>query len=339
MKKQFIIFISLLFTIPILKGQDIHFSQFYFSPLTLNPAQTGFFNGTQRLALNYRNQWKLAAGGFPYVTYSASFDMHILDNVMTSSDIMGVGITAYSDKAGTGHLAKQSVLASLAYNRDLTGKGVHIVGLGIQGGLVQMGFDPNELRFGNDILSGNPDSKGGGGQEIFQNNLSYLDVNAGVLWNFIPTEEMKTYLGVSTYHLTKPTENFQTVDVKNILSSRLSVQAGASISPSPEWDVLPSILFMRQDASNEINFGSALRYNTPSMSVRFGAWYRYWRNSDALIFMTGLELFDVTLGLSYDINVSSLNETSNGRGSFEIALIYILDLKKNVRKDIQCPQF
>ena len=119
-------------------GQDIHFSQFYFSPLNLNPAQTGFFNGTQRLALNYRNQWKLAAGGFPYVTYSASFDMHILDNAMTSADIMGVGIIAFSDKAGTGHLAKQGVLASLAYNRDLTGHGVHIVGVGIQGGIVQM---------------------------------------------------------------------------------------------------------------------------------------------------------------------------------------------------------
>jgi len=259
-------------------GQDIHFSQFYFSPLNLNPAQTGFFNGTQRLALNYRNQWKLAAGGFPYVTYSASFDMHILDNAMTSADIMGVGINAFSDKAGTGHLAKQGVLASLAYNRDLTGEGVHIVGLGIQGGIIQMGFDPNELRFGNDILSGNPDSKGGSGQEVFQNNLSYVDVNAGALWNFIPTEIIKIYLGVSTYHLTKPTENFQDVGVKNYLSSRISVQAGAAISPTQEWDVLPSILFMRQDASNETNLGTAVRYNTPSMSIRLGAWYRYWRN-------------------------------------------------------------
>jgi len=339
MKKHVIILVLLLFTFHLLKGQDIHFSQFYFSPLNLNPAHTGFFNGTQRIALNYRNQWKLAAGGFPYVTYSASFDMHILDNAMTASDIMGVGIIAFSDKAGTGHLAKQGVLASLAYNRDLTGKGVHIVGFGIQGGIIQMGFDPNELRFGNDILSGNPDSKGGGGQEVFQNNLSYVDVNAGALWNFIPTEIIKIYLGVSTYHLTRPTENFQDVVVKNHLSSRITVQGGASIAVRTEWDVLPSILFMRQDASNETNLGTAVRYNTPTMSIRLGAWYRYWNNSDAIIFMTGLEYYDFTLGISYDINISSLKETSNGRGSFEIALIYILDLKKNVRRDIQCPEF
>jgi len=339
MKKHIIILTLLLFTFPLLKGQDIHFSQFYFSPLNLNPAQTGFFNGTQRLALNYRNQWKLAAGGFPYVTYSASFDMHILDNAMTASDIMGVGITAYSDKAGTGHLAKQGVLASLAYNRDLTGKGMHIMGLGIQGGIIQMGFDPNELRFGNDILSGNPNSKGGSGQEIFQNNLSYIDINAGALWNFIPTETIKIYLGVSTYHLTKPSENFQDVGLKNDLSSRISVQAGASITATKEWDVLPSILFMRQDASNITNFGTAVRYNTPSMSIRLGAWYRYWGNSDAVIFMMGMEFYDFTLGISYDINVSSLKETSNGKGSFEVALIYILYLKKNVRRDIQCPEF
>src|SRR3989304_3215100 len=175
MKKPFLFILSIIFwltQLPPFGGteggcQDIHFSQFYFSPLNLNPAHTGFFNGTHRLALNYRNQWKMAAGGFPYITYAASVDMHILDKIMTSADIMGVGVAAFSDKAGTGHLAKQGVLASLAYNRDLMGNGRHIFGLGFQGGLIQMGFDPNELRFGNDILSGHPDSKGGGGQEGF----------------------------------------------------------------------------------------------------------------------------------------------------------------------------
>ena len=39
------------------QAQDPAFSQFFASPLTLNPALTGKFNGTLRVAGNYRNQW------------------------------------------------------------------------------------------------------------------------------------------------------------------------------------------------------------------------------------------------------------------------------------------
>ena len=40
-----------------LNSQDIHFSQFYMSPLNLNPAMTGVMNGNIRLTGNYWNQW------------------------------------------------------------------------------------------------------------------------------------------------------------------------------------------------------------------------------------------------------------------------------------------
>src|SRR6202000_2562217 len=60
-----------------MKAQDPQFTQFYANPLYLNPA----FAGTARcprIALNYRNQWpNLASQGSSYVTYSASYDMHL----------------------------------------------------------------------------------------------------------------------------------------------------------------------------------------------------------------------------------------------------------------------
>ena len=43
-----------------LNSQDIHFSQFYMSPLNLNPAMTGVMNGNIRLTGNYWNQWASA---------------------------------------------------------------------------------------------------------------------------------------------------------------------------------------------------------------------------------------------------------------------------------------
>ena len=43
--------------------------------------------------------------------------------------------------------------------------------------------------------------------------------------------------------------------------------------------------------------------------------------------------------MSYDINVSTLKETSNGQGSFEIALIYVLQSSKAIVQDMECPHF
>ena len=55
-----IIFVMLVssFLLPVtIRAQDPAFSQFFASPLTLNPALTGKFSGVVRVAGNYRDQW------------------------------------------------------------------------------------------------------------------------------------------------------------------------------------------------------------------------------------------------------------------------------------------
>ena len=74
--RKFVAAIILLFLSVALQAQDPHFSQFFSSPLTLNPAFTGKFSGTWRLAANNRDQWPSIPKA--YVTTSASFDMAIL---------------------------------------------------------------------------------------------------------------------------------------------------------------------------------------------------------------------------------------------------------------------
>ena len=53
--------------VSLLSAQDTHFSQFYASPLNLNPALTGVNDGTYRIAGIYRNQDRSFTT--PYVTY------------------------------------------------------------------------------------------------------------------------------------------------------------------------------------------------------------------------------------------------------------------------------
>ena len=55
-KMKICLLVFSLFLLGKASAQDPHFSQFFSSPLTLNPAFTGKFFGTYRVAGNYRNQ-------------------------------------------------------------------------------------------------------------------------------------------------------------------------------------------------------------------------------------------------------------------------------------------
>ena len=71
-----------------LNAQDPNFSQFFASPLSLNPALTGKFDGSFRVAGNYRNQWPTINNAF--VTKTASIDFGILKNRLADIDHIGV---------------------------------------------------------------------------------------------------------------------------------------------------------------------------------------------------------------------------------------------------------
>ena len=92
--------IGLLIIITCLVGttfaQDPNFSQFFVSPLTLNPALTGKFNGNFRVAGNYRDQWPEISKAF--ITSTISFDLPILTGKISDLDTCGIGVMSMTDK-------------------------------------------------------------------------------------------------------------------------------------------------------------------------------------------------------------------------------------------------
>ena len=68
----------ILISIGKLNAQDPSFSQFFSSPLNINPALTGNINGKWRVISNYRNQWIGPAN--PYTTGTISVDNKIFQN-------------------------------------------------------------------------------------------------------------------------------------------------------------------------------------------------------------------------------------------------------------------
>src|SRR3954464_15769048 len=77
-------------------SQDLHFSQFNFSPLNENPANTNLFDGDYRFVGNYKNQWSSVPVKFNTISLSAEMNFITLKN----NDRVGGGFLLFYDREG-----------------------------------------------------------------------------------------------------------------------------------------------------------------------------------------------------------------------------------------------
>lgn len=322
-------------------AQDPNFSQFFASPLTLNPAMTGKFDGVFRVAGNYRNQWPTIPDA--YVTKTASVDFGILKNRLADIDQLGVGILAVTDRAGGGVLVTNYAGLSLAYHKGLDENGYHQIGAGFQGTYVNKRVDINKVFFEDQLT---PFGFTGVTSEIFasqQVNVSYVDINAGILYNGSTNGYNNFYLGASMYHINRPKESFQGGDY--LLNSRVTLQAGGKIPIGSYHNFNISTNYSFQNGAKTLVVGGAFAYNVNNTdenptNVFAGAWTRISGvASDAIIPYIGLEFNSIHVGYSYDINISDLKIATNSRGGNEISLIYIKKPSDPNAKKLNCPRF
>ena len=129
---QILLIVILFLNISLVYGQDPVLSQFYSSPLLLNPAFAGNTN-SPRLAINYRNQWPLISQA--YRTYAISYDQFF--NTFNS----GIGASILTDDAGNGLYKTTKVGAVYSYRLKI-GKNTFIkTGLEFGGVIASVGWD------------------------------------------------------------------------------------------------------------------------------------------------------------------------------------------------------
>lgn len=336
-KKLFSTLIVCVALTSVSNAQDPNFSQFFASPMTLNPALTGKFDGVYRFAANYRNQWPSISNA--YTTMTASFDMGILKDRIPENDQFGIGFMGYSDKAGDGALNSTYFGLSLAYHKSLDENGYHSIGAGFQGTYMNKRLNTSKLTFGDQLT---PFGFTGVTQESFassQVNLNYFDVNAGLIYTGTTNGYNNFYLGASMYHLNRPKESFNKGDF--VLNMRTTIQAGAKIPVGAYNSVHFAANHSMQAKAQNTMLGGAFCFNANNdeenpTNVYLGTWYRF---NDAMIPYVGLEFGEWHFGASYDVNTSSLKAASNSRGGVEISLIYIKKPVDPGAKKLNCPKF
>ncbi|HEY4063701.1 MAG TPA: PorP/SprF family type IX secretion system membrane protein [Puia sp.] len=335
-------FFVLLLAGPTVRAQDPGFSQFFASPLTLNPAMTGKFNGVVRVAGNYRNQWPSINQAF--ITSTISVDMPILTGKLPENDTWGIGFMGMTDKTASGILNQNFFSFSTSYHKALDEDGYHTLGVGFQGTYANKSLDGTRLTFEDGLqLDGTwlrSPTEAINSEFI---NVHYFDAALGVLYNASTNGNNNYYLGASAYHLNHPRESFLGVDTISV-PTRITLHGGGyfPIAGSPSTIYL-SGLFNNQAGAREVVFGgawavSASADETDPVNFYAGLWGRFTNTTDAVIPYVGLDYSNFSLGVTYDVNVSALQSASQSRGGIEISLIYIKKASSG-RKAIPCPRF
>lgn len=326
-------------------AQDIHFTQFFYSPLTLNPALCGAFNGNIRGILNYRNQWNSFA---PFNTFAASVDMNFGSSFL-KNDLMGIGLNAFNDVAGDTRYSSTNVGLTFAYIKTLGDRyNRSYLSAGFQGNYAQKSVDYLAMTFSSQFDGVYYDPSLANGESIAFDSRGFLDLSAGIMWYLVPREDrFSMYMGASIYHLNEPDQSIGAIDDQ--LYMRYSAHIGAQIPVGKMTSLVPAFMYLSQGPYTEYFGGTNLKFYLQGMqwsstAISFGLWQRIVGDVDggtkaeSTAIMTRLDYDRISVGLSYDVNISSLSEASANNGGPELSITYIAPLPQKPRK-IPCPKF
>ncbi len=320
-----------------LDAQDPHFSQFYTSPLTLNPALTGMKNGDIRVAANYRRQW--ATISEPYQTMSLAADLNILRGEI-GDNLMGVGLVIFNDKAGTSGLRRTKISTSIGYSQYLGYEGTYL-SFGAEIGVTQNSINPSNLLFESQYDGSVLNGEIGSGENFTKTSDWNMDVTAGLAWSYTPDRYTSFYAGGSIAHLNRANVSFLGDESDN-LPMKYTLYGGAEFRLNGYMSATPRAVILKQGPHTEVNLGAyaKLHLSEPRSDNPFflsiGAMYRL---KDALIPIVKIDYGPVAFGFSYDFNTSKLANASNAQGGLELSFVYRGMGGKNDISPIPCPQF
>lgn len=324
-------------------SQDIHFSQTAQTPLLINPAVAGVFDGWQRAIINQRSQWLGATTQF--MTTNVAGDMALFKKERGNRSYLGVGGMFNTDVGGDGRFGTQT--GSLTISGILPIKKGSSLSAGIQGGFGSRKGDISKLSFESQWNSAQYafDPTINSGEVTSLNNCSYLDAGAGIYYvldagksAFFRDQEFKFQLGAAIYHINQPLLKF-TSGSDDHLHRKYVFHSGIVYDiEGSKFSIDGNIVQFIQGGHYETILGTMLRYRlvdgtklTGFSQKAFFGFGLYMRVKDAIIPSVLIDYKGFKFGMSYDVTISKLRRAYGG-GSLEFSISYS-NLFKGVHRD------
>ncbi|RMF02503.1 MAG: type IX secretion system membrane protein PorP/SprF [Bacteroidetes bacterium] len=343
-----------LFFLLALSAQDQHFSQFYASPLTLNPALTGMLEGKYRVSMVYRDQWRNSLDN-PYQTYSAAADFRypVRQYKKRYRDAIGVGFLFYNDKINAINFTTNQLMIAAAYHKALNPESNQFLSLGVQLGMMQRNINYDQLTF-DDQFNGTNGFDQPTDELFVENNFATSDVQIGLHYTYSPQGGLGIYAGAAMHHVFEPEMSwyYRAQDpsmrderLSSTLYRKYSAHIGLRIPIGEATQFLPRTLVYTQGPHLSFNAGANLRFllnDITGTALHLGGWARPVRNADntteldAVVTMIGIEHQNFLLGFSYDISPGQFTLNTRSRNAFEISVAYLGEYEDET---VLCPKF
>lgn len=338
---------AIMLSMTVLKGvspalaQDIHFSQFFEAPLLRNPSLAGIFTGDVRVQGVYRDQWNSFTNAYRTGSFNAEYKMP----VGKGDDFITMGIQTLFDKAGTVGLMSTNIIPAVNYHKSLSNEKPMYLSLGFMGGMIRKSIDVAKMTTNNQYNGGGFDPTLPTGELLNVPNFTTWDASVGLSFNtsFGENQANSLFLGAAYHHLNRPKNSFYR-DPKIELNPKYVFSAGVKFNVNEYTAFTLQADQSLQGSFKETIGGALYSYKlggdpeNAMYTIHGGAFLRW---KDALIPVVKLDVNNISMALSYDINVSQLRTASMARGGFELSLVYVafLDRDNSSRDKVLCPKF
>ena len=266
-----------------------------------------------RFTGSYRSQWGVLDNSF--ITTSLAFDMPYEDK-------FGFGVYVLHTDA-TNVFSSFNTVLSAAYDITSRQSRKYKLTAGLQLGFIYKRTNDNRLIFDNQYQfdAGTFDGDLPSGESFEKYSIFMPEVNLGVFYrNTYRGSDFNPYGGASLLHATMPKESFMGTDDSR-LPMRAIFMGGSIITVSKYLKLDPSLLVMFQGKAREIHISVLADYQLKKTIYNIVGGFAY-RHKDAVPIHLGLRHGDNTYRLSYDINISTLSQYTNGMGALELTMTY-----------------
>jgi len=317
------------------RGQDIHFSEYYASPLNTNPALTGLFLGDFRASISYRDQYRAVAD--PYQTLSVAVDRR-KTNVLGRKHSYGLGAIVNADVAGNANFGFYEIGVPFAFHFYLSRKARFSSGFLLS--FQTFALNEDALQFGDQFSGMQYHADLPTAEPLQTKSPMSFGLAAGINFLYHLTDRNSLGIGLSAYNLNMPAVSlYGDSGVRQY--QRFMATAKYKFEVARYADVIPMAKYSIQGPNSEFQFGGQLyKYIRSSVlkAVNSGLWFRA-LDRDAVIANLGFYYGVFYLSVNYDVNVSKLSKASSNRGAFEMHGVFYFDKSKRKKKPkiVSCP--
>lgn len=185
-------------------AQDIHFSNFYASPLNLNPALSGLFRGNIRFTALYRDQYRTVSR--PYQT--AALGVDFLNKRRRNKHVMfGYGLQINYDIAGDSRFSSTQLIVPLAIHFPVKREKL-ILSLGISPALHFYSFSQAGMQLPNQFIDDRYVASQAMDDDFSQLSTSLFDLAVGANIKFFPKSTQTYSFGLALHNVNEPQLSF-----------------------------------------------------------------------------------------------------------------------------------